>query len=158
MAQLTRWQPVHDIDALLDDLERRWTSGFRRILDHGDSVQLVPACEILEGDHDTLMRFDIPGVDPERDLEITVEGDMFCVRGERRHDSTVDSVQPSYVEPSFGRFERCLRLPEGTESGRVRAHYDRGVLDVVLPKMPAAERRRIPVVRVEEASGSSGVV
>lgn len=117
MAQLTRWQPVHDIDALLDDLERRWTSGFRRILEHGDSVQSVPACEILEGDHDTLMRFDIPGVDPERDLEITVEGDMFCVRGERRHDGTVDSV-PTQLCRAVVRAIRAL--PQAARGYRAR--------------------------------------
>lgn len=148
MAQLMRWAPMQDLDAVVDDLERWFASGLRRPAGDGEPRRFTPSCEMLERANETLLRFDIPGVDPEHDLEVTVEGDTLRVRGERRQDSEEALGQTRYAESAFGRFERCLVLPEGTEPGRIRAHYDRGVLKVALPKGAALEARRIPVTHV----------
>jgi HSP20 family protein len=143
MAQLVRWQPMRDLEGLVDDLERwfglaPWRGG------HPGAGRFAPACEVVDGDGGTVLRFDVPGVDPERDLEVTVEGETLVVRGERRHAEE----KTSYRESAYGRFERCLTLPKGTDPAQVAAHYDRGVLEVTVPKPPAVEAKKVPVTRV----------
>jgi HSP20 family protein len=143
MAQLVRWQPVRELEGLVDDFER-WLglASWRRarVGDGGFS----PACEVVENDEATVLRFDLPGVDPERELEVSVEGDTLVVRGERRHTEET----ASYRESAYGRFERCLTLPRGSDPARIAAHYDRGVLEVTVPRTSAVEATKVPVTHV----------
>lgn len=150
MAQLVRWQPMREFEGLVDDLERwfgpaPWRSG------QTGASRFTPACEVIEGDGKTVLRFDVPGVDPERDLEVTIEGDTLVVRGERRQTQE----RASYRESSYGRFERRLTLPKGTDPARVAAHYDRGVLEVTMPKPLPVEARTVPVTHVASGTESA---
>ncbi len=43
-------------------------------------------------------------------------------------------------ERHFGSFERCFRVPEGVDTDKVEANFNKGVLTVILPKRPEAER------------------
>lgn len=145
MTQLVRWQPMRDLDALMGDLERRFASTPRHLGHDGGPRRFVPACEVLEQDNETVLRFDIPGVDPEHDLEVTVKGETLRVSGERKEESEEASGRVRYGEAVFGRFERCLTLPEGAEHDRIRAHYARGVLEVAIAKGARPEAKKIPV-------------
>lgn len=152
MAQLMRWQPMRDLDAMVGGLEGWLGSGPLRPTRDGASRRFTPACEVFERDGETMLRFDIPGIDPEHDLEVTVEGDTLRVGGERRAQSEEGEGPVRYGELAFGRFERCLALPEGTEHDRIRAHYDRGVLEVAIPNGAIAEARKIPVTHIASDS------
>jgi HSP20 family protein len=54
------------------------------------------------------------------------------------------------VERSFGRFSRSLDLPHGIVADEVDARFDRGVLEVRIPK---PEERK--PTRIEIAGGSA---
>jgi HSP20 family protein len=85
---------------------------------------------------DTLhVRADLPGVDPKA-VDVTIENDVLTIRGERKteHDDA------TYREVRYGRFERRLRVPEGTDPEGVKASYTNGVLAVTIP-LPKPESR-----------------
>jgi HSP20 family protein len=142
MASLLRWQPVRDLDGFVDDVER-WLGLAERST--GGAVRFVPACEVAERDGETVLRLDVPGVDPERDLEVRVDGEVLTISGERRRGAERTSETTRYREGSYGRFERCLNLPEGTDPASIRAHYEQGVLEVVVPTAAAPAPVRVPV-------------
>lgn len=138
---------MRDFDDLVGDYERWFASGPRHLVGDGKPRRFVPAYVVLERDDETVLRFDIPGIDPEHDLEVTVETDTLRV-GRRRGQSEEASGQTRYGESTS---ERCLTLPEGIEHDRVRAHYDRGVLQVTA----ALEAKKMPVSYAASGSGAS---
>jgi HSP20 family protein len=49
------------------------------------------------------------------------------------------------VERSFGRFSRSLQLPEGVDTDRIAASFEKGVLEVTIPKPQQPQPRRIEI-------------
>ena len=123
--------------ALLNGLRR----DFERPLGNGHTVATyVPAVDIVEEAKRYLIRADLPGVDAAA-IDITVEGDVLKIAGERRSASLPTdeqaeaSVKPLRVERGRGRFERTFRLPEAVRADGVAAEYRDGVLTIEVPKV-----------------------
>ena len=95
-----------------------------------------------EGEY--VVRAEIPGVDPDKDIDVTVTGDVLTVRGERREEER----DKNHSEFHYGSFSRSLRLPRTASPEDVRATYRDGVLEVRLPmgEEPKASAH-IPVQR-----------
>ncbi|MGO8826501.1 MAG: Hsp20/alpha crystallin family protein [Acidimicrobiales bacterium] len=131
---LTRWEPF----AL--DLPDRWKKFFDFAPD-GENWMRVE--EIHEGDT-LVVRAELPGVDPDKDVDISVSDGVLHIEG-RREESTEDKKEGSYrSEFRYGKFSRDLALPKGVESKQVKATYRDGILEVRIPwpvtKAQAPER------------------
>ncbi|KAE8764123.1 Hsp20 family protein [Georgenia thermotolerans] len=103
--------------------------------------------EVREGDQ-LVVRAELPGVDPEKDIDVTVDEGVLTIRAQRQ-ERTEDKQADSYrSEFRYGQFERQIRLPKGTSPDVVSASYRDGLLEVRLP-IPAEEpsARRIDVQR-----------
>ncbi|GAA2121563.1 Hsp20/alpha crystallin family protein [Nocardioides bigeumensis] len=96
-------------------------------------LRFVPI-ETFSGDSSFVVRADLPGLDPEKDFEVTVEGDVLTIKGERREDLHEDGRS----ELRYGSFTRSVRLPQGSRPEDVSAKYDAGVLEVTIPVTAAA--------------------
>jgi HSP20 family protein len=134
------------------DLADLWRSGlpfadtwpFRHSAEGAAPIKVE---EYVEGDH-LVVKAEIPGVDPERDIDVTVDDGMLNIAAQRRLSTSEKSDQGYRSEFSYGSFLRQIRLPRGASPDVVSATYKDGVLEIRLPK-PAedAEARRIPVER-----------
>lgn len=100
--------------------------------------------EFVDGDR-RVVRADMPGIDPERDLELHVEGGVLRLRGERRSEEH----EQHHTEIRYGSFERILSLPPGTTPEDITAEYVDGVLTVTMPAKAAAVSAKIPVTHRE---------
>jgi predicted unusual protein kinase regulating ubiquinone biosynthesis (AarF/ABC1/UbiB family)/HSP20 family molecular chaperone IbpA len=89
-----------------------------------------------------MIRAELPGLDPENDIEVTVDGRILTIRAERRQQDT----GPYRSEFRYGSLARTVRLPARVDAGDVTARYDKGVLEVSVP-LPVVkpEDTRIPV-------------
>lgn len=91
-----------------------------------------PVLEAFHGDHELVLRFEIAGVRP-TDIRLRVDNRVLYVHGERR---PTDAPAPELVlrdERTYGRFDRSIALPEGTDAEGIRATYTHGLLDVRVP-------------------------
>lgn len=98
---------------------------------------------VEDGRH--VIRADIPGVDPTKDIELTVDGGLLRLRGERR----AEQHDEHRTEIRYGAFERVLSLPTGTKPEDVKADYANGVLTVSVPAAASAQPLTIPVTKRE---------
>jgi HSP20 family protein len=114
--------------------------------------------DLVERDGNLVLRADLPGMDRD-DIDIEVKDRVLTVSGERKYEHE-DKREGFYrVERSFGRFSRALRLPRGVDASAVSASFDRGVLEVTVPKPtePAATKIAIgvgPAAQVETTEAS----
>ena len=88
-----------------------------------------------------VVRAELPGMDPEKDITITVEGSELSITAER----TVDEHDKAHSEFFYGSFARTVRLPAGADAKKVTARYQAGILEVTVPVHAPAEARKVPV-------------
>lgn len=102
---------------------------------------------------DYVVRAELPGIDPEKDVEITVADDMLNIRAERREEKQ----EGRRSEFRYGSFSRSVTLPHGVSADDVNASYEKGVLTVRMPlPQDKPEAKRIAVHKAEESrSGKS---
>ena len=108
-------------------------------------THVVPVDSYLE-DGAYVVRADLPGIDPDQDVEVTVDGDILTIHGERKEEKH----DHGHSEVRYGSFTRSVRLPQGTRTDEVTARYDAGVLTVAVPMTESRpEPITIPVQRAE---------
>jgi HSP20 family protein len=97
-----------------------------------------------------VIRAELPGIDPETDVEITVEGGALNITAERREETEKTERDFHRRELRYGSFARSIALPERVDESAVKASYKDGILEVQAPlptEPPPEETRRIPVAR-----------
>jgi HSP20 family molecular chaperone IbpA len=93
-------------------------------------------------DNRYVIRAELPGLDPENDIEVTVDGRLLTIRAERRRQDN----GPNRSEFRYGSLARAVRLPARVDAADVTARYDKGVLEVSVPlRAVKPEGTQIPV-------------
>jgi HSP20 family protein len=107
-------------------------------------TEFVPNFEVKETKDEYVLQADMPGVN-ERDLEISVTGNVIQVSGKREQEARQEGERFYAMERSYGTFTRSFALPEGADAERVSADLKDGVLTVRIPKKPEVQAKRISI-------------
>ena len=103
--------------------------------------------EFLEG-NELVVRAELPGVDPDRDIDVSVDNGILTISAERRESSREKVDRGFHSEFRYGSFVRQVRLPAGASPEVVSATYKDGVLEIRMPKpSPEAVSRRVQIQR-----------
>lgn len=103
-------------------------------------------------DGDYVVRAELPGVDPEKDIAVVVERGILDIRAER-HESAHDEADGRYrTEFRYGSLHRTLRLPEGADEKKIKARYEKGILEVVVPMQTPGQQtgRAVPIEKKKD--------
>ncbi len=135
-----RFDRFDEVDRLLADVWR----GFALEPDNGRDF--APRVDIRETDEEYRVTAELPGLE-EKDFEVTLDGDILTIKGEKKVEREEKGEGFTHVETSRGSFSRSFQLPIEVDPDAVKAAYKNGVLTVTLPKPPQAEsgERTIPV-------------
>ena len=101
--------------------------------------------EFTEGDK-LVVRAEMPGIDPDQDVEITMTDHTLHLRAERREESRTEEKGRYHSEFLYGSFARNVALPAGATDKDVEASYHDGILEVRIPiDQQQSEAHKIPV-------------
>jgi HSP20 family protein len=104
--------------------------------------------EEFQDDGHLVVRAEMPGIDPDKDVEITVSDHMLHLRAERRSETKTEDKKGYRSEFHYGSFARSVRLPVGATEDDVAATYNDGILEVRVPVDDTqAEAKKIPISR-----------
>jgi len=105
--------------------------------------------EFTEGS-DHVVRIEMPGIDPEKDVELWVEDHVLFARVARRETAREEREGHFRSEFRYGEFARRIALPSGVSDDDVKATYRDGILELRFPAVSAVDEpaRRIPVQHV----------
>jgi HSP20 family protein len=104
----------------------------------------MPVIDMYETNDDLVLNFELPGV-PEKDISLSITGDVLTVKGERLFNQRLNDDNYFHMERAYGKFERSIRLPMPVQAGRVRATYRDGMLEVSLPKAEEVRPQEIKI-------------
>ena len=142
---LVRWDPARELDTLQGDVNRLFDSFFGRRADAtAGARRWVPAMDLVETEDSLVLRADLPGMERD-DIELEVKDGVLTVSGERKAEHETEREGYHRVERLFGRFSRSLGLPRGVDPSAVTASFERGVLEVRLPKPEERKATRIEI-------------
>jgi len=127
---------------LLDWLDTPWSA-----LLPFSGAQTFRVEDFLQDGH-YVIRAELPGVDPEKDIEITVGAGTLTIRAERREQQQ----EAHRSEFRYGSFTRSVTLPRQADTDHITASYDQGILEVSVPvKEVSPEGRKVPVKTARKA-------
>lgn len=139
---IQRYKPL----SLIDQLQREMASAFNpaSVESNFGSEEWSPAVDISETAEAFQIHADLPGV-KSADIDITAENGVLTIKG-LRHDKT-EEEKDNYkrVERFTGTFMRRFTLPETADIDNIKATTHDGVLELVIPKLPQTQPKRINV-------------
>jgi HSP20 family protein len=105
-----------------------------------------PSVDIFEENNSVTVKAEMPGVKKE-DLDVNVTEDAITISGEKKKEEKIEEKDYYRYERSYGSFSRTLPLPAGVQSGKAKARFKDGVLEIKVPKSPAAvkKEKKIPI-------------
>jgi HSP20 family protein len=157
---LIRWEPVRELNTIQNEMNRLFNTFFEAPATGsgggGPSTmrRWIPAMDLVETGEDFVLRADLPGLG-EGDVNIELEDNVLTISGERKAEHEERKEGYYRVERASGAFSRSLTLPEGVDPDRVRAHFDRGVLEIRIPK---PEQRRPRKVTISAGGGAANTI
>jgi len=143
---IVRWEPLREFSTLQNEMNRLFNTVFDAPSPGGNGTlrRGMPAMDLVEsGDH-FVLRADLPGLS-EEDVKIELEDQTLTISGERKAEHETREEGYYRVERAFGAFSRSLQLPKGIDPEGVTARFDRGVLEVSIPKPEERKPRRITI-------------
>ena len=137
-----------DVFSRFDRLFEEWARmmpfrpmSFPRWLEAGDLIRV----EEYREDGTLVVRADLPGIDPDKDVELTVAGGMLHIEAERREEEKREEKGYLRREVRYGSFSRSLPLPEGVTEADITASYQDGVLEIRIPEPTHEEAKKIAI-------------
>jgi HSP20 family protein len=102
----------------------------------------IPEMEVAERDHRLIVRADLPGL-TKQDVTVTATADLLTIEGERKQEVEDKQNEWSHTERTYGAFTRTIPLPDGVKTSDIKATFENGVLEVIVP-LPAASAAAAP--------------
>lgn len=104
--------------------------------------KFMPVDLYRDGDQ-YVLNADMPGIDP-GSVDIDVDGQLLTIRANRSMENR-DGVKWLTQERPHGSYLRQFSVGEGIDSEKISAHYENGVLSLIIPVSERAKPRKIEV-------------
>lgn len=142
--------PFREFDRMLDSFfdrgwwrhPTRWEQPFRERLAALEGQ--APKVDLIDRDGDVVLRAEMPGFERE-DLDVSVTDTAVTIKGEQRKETKEEEGEYYYSEISRGAFTRTVPLPGEVDADKATASFKNGVLELILPKVKQANRRKVEV-------------
>jgi HSP20 family protein len=150
--ELTRLEPRAFMRRVFRDFDRFFEAGDWPVARLGKpfaDVAWIPPVEAFERDHRLTVRVELPGMKKE-EIGVTFSDEGLTIEGERRLENEEKKNEWHRTERTYGRFVRTVPLPEGVKTTDIKATFEGGVLEIVVPLPEAAAA---PVSKKVEITG-----
>src|ERR1700757_76385 len=146
---LIRREPVRELNTIQSEMNRLFNTYFDAPApgnggNGGALRRWIPAMDLVETGDDFVLRADLPGME-EKDVKIELEDRVLTISGERKSEHEEREEGFYRIERASGAFTRTLTLPEGVDPAAITATFDKGVLEVRIPKPEAKKPHRVTI-------------
>ena len=150
---LIRWEPVTELNTIQNEMNRLFNTFFDQPdqtgRGNGTTRRWLPPMDLVETADHYVLRADLPGLS-DGDVNIQLEDNVLTISGERRAEHEEHQEGYYRLERASGAFSRSLTLPDGVDPDGVQAHFDRGVLEITVPKPEQKKPRSVQITLGEQ--------
>ncbi len=144
---IIRWEPARELQSIQQEMNRLFGTLFDSPTGAGGGGALrrwIPAMDLAEESDHYVLRADLPGL-REDEVSVELEDNVLTISGERKSEHEERKQGLYRVERGSGAFSRSLTLPEGVDPESIQARFDKGVLEVRVPKPEQRKPRRVAI-------------
>jgi HSP20 family protein len=150
-----RWDSLDSVSDIHGEMNRLFDSFFGRSMPAAAGGRSwAPSLDAQETKDEFVFTVEVPGV-REKDVTVSIMGDLLSVRGERRSEQESKEQESKendakeqgwrHVERVYGKFERTIQLPTPVQTDKVKATYRDGLLEIRVPKAEEVKPREIKI-------------
>jgi len=103
-----------------------------------------PRVDVIDRDDEVVVRAEVPGMRKE-DLDISLIDDAITIKGHSEHEEKEEKGEYYRCEIARGAFSRTVGLPAAVDTGKAKASFKDGVLEILIPKVAKNNRRHIKI-------------
>ena len=96
--------------------------------------------DIYEEKDNIIVKSELPGISKD-DIEIHLTENTLTLTGEKRKEEKIEKKDYYRLERTSGSFKRSVALPAEVQTGKAKASFKDGVLEVKIPKTEAAKKK-----------------
>jgi HSP20 family protein len=135
-----------EFDEFFKQIGEPFFSGFRSRLPAAFQARAFPPVNVAESEQYYTVSVELPGMDA-KDISIELMGNQLHISGERKWEEEKKGKEYHRVESQYGTFSRSLTLPDNLRLDResIDATFQKGVLEIKVPKVEPTPAARIPV-------------
>jgi len=121
-----------------------WPPRWSELLDEDSFIRV----EEVVKDGELVIKAELPGVDPDKDVELVVDKGVLTLHAERREESKEEKGERRRSEFRYGSYSRSVALPAGATEDDVKATYENGILEIRIPvNKDKAVARKVPITK-----------
>ena len=136
---------VPQMSSFQQEVNRLFQNFFGDLSHTFESLTTFPAVTVSDNGNEVLVTAEVPGMEV-ADIEVTAEGNVLTLTGEKREEKHEEKENLYRVERSIGSFLRRIQLPANVDNSAAKAELHRGVLTLRLPKVAGERARTIKVL------------
>ena len=129
---------------LINEVDRTFNEGLNQISETKEASFFNPQVDVEESDGLYMISVDLPGVKKD-EVKIEVNDGVLKVSGHRSLEKKSQDKHFNRFERKYGSFERSFRLPTKIDEAKIQAHYENGVLEILVPKVEMAQGRTVQI-------------
>jgi HSP20 family protein len=103
-----------------------------------------PSVDVYETENEVVILIELAGV-KEDEIEVAVDNKIVTIRGDRKDIKRGIRRTYSQMEILWGPFERNIPLTTNVDVSQVKAYYESGFLEIVLPKLNDDKYRQVNI-------------
>jgi HSP20 family molecular chaperone IbpA len=112
----------------------------------GFDTDRIMRCEEYREPGRLVVRAELPGVDPDKDVEVSVADGVLKIQAHRREEHK-DRRRSEFF---YGEMVRTLMLPAGADTASITANYRDGILEVMVRvDEPEPAATTVPITRAD---------
>jgi HSP20 family protein len=138
---LVRWDPFNEFSTLSREMDRLFGRSFDWRFARDERYVRLPI-DAYTTEDELVITAAVPGVSPD-DVEVTFEGDVLTIKGDL--PSPLGNVDYVAQERPYGSFLRTINVGVPVQADKIEATFDRGLLNITLPKVEEAKPKTIAV-------------
>lgn len=141
---LVKWDPFHEMTNLQHSINKLFDDRFLKSSDLGLSQGWAFPVDIKETADSIVIKAEMPGLTRE-DVKITFSDNLLTIRGQRQKENKFEGERYLRVERSYGNFSRTFNLDFPVKAEEIKARFQDGILEVLLPKKEEAKPKEITI-------------
>ena len=147
MRNVRAFDPWRDFGSLQDRINRLFDDTLRGTTEGDEQLMRgawAPAVDIHESEEGFSVTADLPGVNKE-DIKIDLKNNTLTISGEKKFEEKTPKENYIRIERSYGKFVRSFSMPNNIDSGKIKATFKDGTLELIIPKKEEAKPKQITI-------------
>lgn len=137
--------PIGELERWFEEALRRPFSLFERPLMWPEGRRVSLSVDVFESDDHLVVKAELPGLE-KKDIDIHLTEDMLTIAGEKKKEEKLEEKDYYRYERSYGSFTRRIPLPVRVQTDKATAHFEKGILEIRIPKTEEAKRKEKKVL------------